>query len=142
MDDHQLDQRIRRITRAPFRSRFHLRGAELDYVLDRAPETVRAHAEDFIATRLAPAHPPKDGKQTPWKGHPVFLAQHATATCCRTCLQNSHGIAAGHALTEAEQADVVAVICRWIELEAAAAPPRRPSPQPEREMRLPQPTLF
>ncbi|MBU5900427.1 DUF4186 family protein, partial [Vibrio cholerae O1] len=73
------------------RSRFHLRGAELDYVLDRAPETVRAHAEDFIATRLAPAHPPKDGKQTPWKGHPVFLAQHATGTCCRTCLQNSHG---------------------------------------------------
>ena len=140
MDDQQLDQRIRRITRAPFRSRFHLRGAELDYVLERGMGTVRRHAEDFIASRLAPSNPPRDGRQTPWKGHPVFLAQHATATCCRTCLHNSHGIAAGRALSPDEQTDVVAVICRWIELEVVAAP-ARPS-IPRRERRTPQQTLF
>lgn len=142
MDDHQLDQRIRRITRAPFRSRFHLRRAELDYVADRGMDVIRGHAEDFIASRLAPQNPPRDGKQTPWKGHPVFLAQHATATCCRTCLQNSHGIPVGRELTAAEQADVVAVICRWIDVEAESAPPRRLSPPPARERRTLQLTLF
>ncbi len=29
------------------------------------------------------AEPRNDGKQTPFRGHPVFTAQHATATCCR-----------------------------------------------------------
>ncbi|MCP9485713.1 MAG: DUF4186 domain-containing protein [Gaiellaceae bacterium MAG52_C11] len=40
----------------------------------------------MIAQRVAPAAPRKDGKQTPYRGHPVFVAQHATATCCRTVL--------------------------------------------------------
>lgn len=129
-DNQQLDERIGRITRTPFRSRFHLRDSDVDYIAARDMDTMKRHAEDFIAARLAPRNPPRDGKQTPWKGHPVFLAQHATATCCRTCLQSSHGITAGHALTAAEQSEVVAVICRWIELELAAAPGRRTAPAP------------
>jgi hypothetical protein len=36
---------------------------------------------DFLSKRLAAASPPNDGKQTPFKGHPVFTVQHATATC-------------------------------------------------------------
>ena len=67
------------------------------------------------AERLAAAEPVNDGKQTPMRGHPVFIAQHATGTCCRSCLQKWHGIPAGHPLSEAEQEHVVAAIGRWLE---------------------------
>jgi len=41
-------------------------------------------------------------------------AQHATATCCRSCLQKWHGIAKGKELTE-EQIDYIAgVIRHWL----------------------------
>jgi uncharacterized protein DUF4186 len=81
------------------------------------PERTRRHARELIAKRLAPAFPRNDGKQTPYRGHPVFVAQHATATCCRSCLAKNHGIEQGCELTEAEQDYVVDVICRWIERE-------------------------
>lgn len=76
---------------------------------------MRAHARDLIEQRLAPASPRNDGKQTPYRGHPVFVAQHATATCCRTCLRKNHGIEPGAELTEDQRGYVVDVICRWIE---------------------------
>jgi hypothetical protein len=78
---------------------------------------VRKHAEELFAARVAPAAPSKDGRQTPYRGHPVFVAQHATATCCRTCLERWHQIPKGHALDADQQAYAVDVICRWIELE-------------------------
>jgi hypothetical protein len=73
------------------------------------------HATSFIETRLAPAHPKNDGRQTPMRGHPVFVAQHATATCCRSCLAKWHGIQSGRALSGDEQSYVLAVIERWLE---------------------------
>ena len=76
--------------------------------------TIRAHAADLIRKRLAPAEPLHDGKQTPMRGHPVFLAQHATATCCRNCLEKWHHIPKGRELTEEEQEYVVDVIMEWI----------------------------
>ena len=48
------------------------------------------------------------------KGHPVFIGQHATATCCRGCLSKWHGISAGRELTEDEQAYVVDILMEWI----------------------------
>src|SRR3954471_2986284 len=74
-------------------------------------ETIRKHAHDLIAKKLAPAEPHKDGKQTPYRGHPVFVAQHATGTCCRTCLQRNHEIPKGRPLTTEEREYVVDVIC-------------------------------
>ena len=100
-----------------FRRRFHLGQKERDYLGERGMPTVLSHAGDFIAKRLAPAAPPNDGRQTPWKGHPVFIAQHATATCCRFCLAKWHGIAAGRELSADEQEHVVAAIGRWLECE-------------------------
>ena len=75
---------------------------------------IRAHAAYLIRKRLAPAEPLHDGKQTPMRGHPVFLAQHATATCCRNCLEKWHHIPKGKELTEEEQEYVVDVIMEWI----------------------------
>jgi hypothetical protein len=118
--DH-LDATIDRIARHPFRAKFHLRARERAYVELRGMDTVRAHARDFVAQRLAPAQPRNDGKQTPWGGHPVFRAQHATATCCRSCLLKAHEIPRGRELSDGEQDYVVGVICRWVERESAAA---------------------
>jgi hypothetical protein len=78
------------------------------------------HARDFIAQRLAPEQPVNDGKQTPWKGHPVFVAQHATATCCRSCLAKWHRIGKGHPLTDEEQRHVLDALERWLREQAAA----------------------
>ena len=83
---------------------------------------VLAHAREFIARRLAPAHPVRDGKQTPLRGHPVFLAQHGTATCCRGCLEKWHGIPRGRALTPTEEAYVADVIARWLDRQDPSAP--------------------
>ncbi|HTJ07968.1 MAG TPA: DUF4186 domain-containing protein [Caldimonas sp.] len=98
-----------------FRRRFALGSKERDYLAKRGMATVLGHARDFIAQRLAPAAPPNDGRQTPFRGHPVFVAQHATATCCRSCLAKWHGIDAGRPLSTREQAHAVAAIERWLE---------------------------
>lgn len=81
------DRLFARLARSTFRSRFRLGGKERQYCLDKGPEIIDRHAADFIRQRLAPAAPINDGKQTPMRGHPVFIAQHATATCCRGCLE-------------------------------------------------------
>jgi hypothetical protein len=116
-----LDDRIEAIARHPFRAKFHLRGRDRATAILRGPSAIRAHAGDLIAKRLAPAEPHNDGKQTPYRGHPVFVAQHATATCCRTCLRKNHGIEPGVELTPEQQDYVVDVICRWIERELASS---------------------
>ncbi|MFF4486126.1 DUF4186 domain-containing protein [Streptomyces sp. NPDC001544] len=116
-----LDQRLDAISRQPFRAKFRLRGRELATAELKGPATMRWHAYDLIAKRVAPAEPVKDGKQTPYRGHPVFVAQHATATCCRSCLQRWHGIPKGRELSRAELVYVVDVICRWIERQVAGA---------------------
>lgn len=113
-----LDEIFSALSRSAFRRRFMLGPKERAYLLSRGREAVLEHAATFVAKRLAPARPVNDGKQTPFRGHPVFVAQHATATCCRGCLAKWHGIERGHMLTEAEQQHVVAAIARWLETRA------------------------
>jgi predicted Fe-S protein YdhL (DUF1289 family) len=105
-----------------FRRGFRLRGKELAYLRSKGLRTVLEHASDFIEKRLAPAEPANDGKQTPMRNHPAFVAQHATATCCRGCLQKWHGIPKGRALDAEEKRHVLSVLERWLaEQERAAA---------------------
>ena len=70
--------------------------------------------ETFIQTRLAPAEPKNDGQQTPMRGHPIFIAQHATATCCRGCLEKWHRIPRGREFTDEQIDYVLAVLSRWL----------------------------
>jgi uncharacterized protein DUF4186 len=100
-----------------FRRRFHLGVRERNYLNEKGLDVVLEHARDFIKRRLAASQPINDGKQTPWRGHPVFIAQHATATCCRGCLSKWHRIEKGRELTTEEQAYVVATIERWLNTE-------------------------
>lgn len=113
MDD--LTPLIARLGRSAFRSRFRLNAKEQAYLAERGLETILAHGQDFIAQRMAPALPLNDGKQTPMRGHLVFVAQHATATCCRTCLAKWHGIAAGQRLSSEDQGYILAVIKHWLD---------------------------
>ena len=105
----------RRISESRFLSRFKLRKKEFDYIDEKGMDVMRSHAADFVEKRLAPADVPNDGKQTPMRGHPVFIAQHATATCCRGCLEKWHGIPKGRELTEQQKTYVVNVLMHWIE---------------------------
>jgi hypothetical protein len=117
-----LDALFAQLSRSSFRSRFRLGPKESAYLDSRGRDAILAHAADFIALRLAPAEPANDGKQTPMRGHPVFIAQHATATCCRSCLAKWHNIPARRALGEREQSYVIAVIARWIDRSLIALP--------------------
>jgi hypothetical protein len=117
-----IDERLDVLAKQRFRSRFHLRGRERALVQLRGTRAIRGHGEDLIAKRLAPAQPVSDGRQTAYRGHPVFVAQHATATCCRACLERNHHITRGHELSAAERCYVLDVIMRWIEREHPGAP--------------------
>lgn len=98
-----------------FRRAFSLGAKEREYLRQRGITTVLDHARDFVGRRLAAAEPVNDGKQTPFRGHPVFVAQHATPTCCRSCLEKWHRIPAGRELDDAERAHVVSAVQHWLE---------------------------
>src|SRR5262245_20709198 len=116
-----FDQLFQALDRSSFRRQFRLEGKELDYLLSKGVETVLEHAADFIELRLAPADPPNDGRQTLKRNHPAFIAQHATATCCRGCLQKWHDIPIGRELREDEKRYVLGVIERWLSRQAQMA---------------------
>ena len=118
----ELSDLFASLARSRFRSRFRLAGEEREYLQKKGLATVVLHGADFIAQRLAPARPKNDGRQTPWRGHPVFVAQHATATCCRSCLAKWHGIAAGAELTADERQYVLAVIEAWLRRQMESKP--------------------
>jgi hypothetical protein len=128
-----LDAVFDALDQSAFRRRFALGVREGRYLRERGMQTVIAQARELIAKRLAPPLPPNDGKQTPMRGHPVFIAQHATATCCRACLAKWHGIDAGAALDDAQRRHVVAAIERWLRAQPVSAdvPEVVDSPQQE-----------
>jgi Domain of unknown function (DUF4186) len=103
------------LKQSKFRSKFKLTQKDRDYIATKGLETIKDHAFQFVNSRIAPDFPKNDGKQTPMRGHPVFIAQHATATCCRKCIQKWHGIGKGRALNEKEVQYIVALIIGWIE---------------------------
>ncbi len=110
-----LDELFAALAKSPFRSGFQLRTKDLAYLQQKGLFEVLDHAEDFIGKRLAPAIIANDGKQPPMRGHPVFVAQHATACCCRGCLLKWHQIPQGRELTLAEQAYIVVVLEKWLQ---------------------------
>ncbi len=112
-----LDDLFAALARSSFRRSFHLRGKDREYLHSKGWPVVLRHAEDFIAKRLAPADIPNDGKQTPFRGHPVFVAQHATACCCRGCLEKWHRIPPGREMTGEEKTYVLTVLERWLQQE-------------------------
>ena len=105
-EEEFINNQLQALSKSKFRSGFKLKEKGID--------TIERHAYDFITKRLAPKEIINDGKQTPMKGHPVFIAQHATATCCRGCLYKWHKIRKGKELTQREIKYVVDLIMEWI----------------------------
>ena len=110
-----IPRKLASLKKSKFRSRFKLTLKERDYIATKGLETIKDHAFQFIIDRVAPDFPKNDGKQTPMRGHPVFIAQHATATCCRKCIQKWHGFEKGRALSDDEVQFIVALIMGWVE---------------------------
>ena len=109
-----IDELFAVLGRSRFRSRFRLSGKEAEYLRDKGLVTVLQHARDFVTKRLADANPANDGRQTPMRNHPVFVAQHATGTCCRGCLAKWHRIPKGNPLTQEQIDYIVEVLRRWL----------------------------
>jgi hypothetical protein len=114
------------LARSPFRRRFRLGPKERAYLAEKTLPAILDHGRQFIGERLAVAEPKNDGRQTPMRGHPIFIAQHATATCCRGCLEKWHHIPRGRALTADEIDYIVAVLSRWLAKQSANLPPDPP----------------
>ena len=113
MDD--IDHKLDRLSQSKFRSSFRLRSKELEYLKQRGMDLIMDHASDFIENRIVPANPPNDGKQTPYRNHPVFVAQHATATCCRGCIEKWHGFKKGIELDFDQKENILKILKRWLE---------------------------
>jgi hypothetical protein len=111
----RINHTLNSLKKSKFRSKFKLSGKDRDYIAAKGLQTIKEHAHQFINNRVAPTFPKNDGKQTPMRGHPVFIAQHATATCCRECIYKWHGIEKGRALNDKEIDYIVALILRWID---------------------------
>lgn len=110
-----IDQALDKLKKSDFRARFHLSEKDKQYIESKGLDTVRKHAQDFVKNRLAPAQIPNDGKQTPMRGHPVFVAQHACACCCRGCLNKWYKVPKGIQLSEIQQEKIVNLLMAWIE---------------------------
>lgn len=110
-----MQEIFKKLAKSEFRSKFKLKDKDKTYIQKQGLDKIRSHAEDFILKRIAPANIQNDGKQTPMKNHPVFIAQHATATCCRKCIHKWHGFPINIELTKTQQEYIVDLIMSWIE---------------------------
>jgi len=107
-----------KLSKSKFRSSFHLNNKMKEYVYSKGIAKIESDAYDLIKKRVAPLNIPNDGKQTPMKQvHPVFIAEHATATCCRGCLYKWHHIPKNKELSKEEIDYIVSIIIKWIKNE-------------------------
>ena len=110
----KIDEVLNRLSKSKFRSSFKLKDKDIEYIKDKGMDKIEEHARDFVIKRLSASNILNDGKQTPTKGHPVFISQHATATCCRGCIEKWHKIPKGKELNKENIDYIVAVIMSWI----------------------------
>ena len=115
--NNRINTVLENLSKSTFRNKFHLKEKEINYIKEKGIDKIQEHTKDFINKRLAQAVIQNDGKQTPMRGHPVFIAQHATATCCRGCLYKWHRIEKGKELNKEEIEYIVNVIMEWIKRE-------------------------
>lgn len=109
-----INEALDKLQNSRFRASFHLKEKDKVYIREKGMDIIRHHAQDFVRQRLAPAVIPNDGKQTPMHGHPVFLAQHACACCCRGCLNKWYHVPKGIKLNERQQEQIVNLLMAWI----------------------------
>ena len=117
-----IEKTMERLSYSTFRSKFVLSDKDRAYARSKGKTTIDRHACELLRSRVGAANPVKDGRQTPWRGHPVFTAQHATATCCRGCIEKWHHIPRGRELTDEEIRRLADLIMAWIERDLIRHP--------------------
>jgi exodeoxyribonuclease V alpha subunit len=118
INDEYIKNKLYSLSKSKFRSSFHLNNKMKEYVNNKGLDKIRSDAYDFINKRIAPEIISNDGKQTPMRQvHPVFIAQHACACCCRGCLEKWYNIEKGRKLTQKEVDLIVNIIMEWIKLQ-------------------------
>lgn len=117
-----IEKTMERLSYSTFRSKFVLSDKDRAYARSKGKTTIDRHACELLRSRVGAANPVKDGRQTPWRGHPVFTAQHATATCCRGCIEKWHHIPRGRELTDEEIRRLADLIMAWIECDLIRHP--------------------
>ena len=75
-----------------------------DHALRKGRIALEAALAKRLASSVGPEMPYRDGAQTPMSGNIIYYAQHATASCCRTCIEYWHGIPKGRPLSQDELA--------------------------------------
>lgn len=115
--NNRINTVLENLSKSTFRNKFHLKEKEINYIKEKGIDKIQEHTKDFINKRLAQAVIQNDGKQTPMRGHPVFIAQHATGCCCRGCLYKWHKIPKGVKLSEEQKNYICEVIMTWIQRE-------------------------
>lgn len=118
MSDEYLKELFERLQNSYYRRGFHLKRKESEYLQKKGIARIREEAFEFLHQRIAPEYPKNDGRQTPMRNHPVFVAQHATATCCRRCIEKWHNIPRGTQMAKAEIEKLVDCIMHWIDRES------------------------
>ena len=112
-----IDNKLKELSKSKFRSSFHLNKKMIKYIDEKKMDTISKHMIDFINKKLGKYDIETDGKQTPMKNHPVFIAQHACACCCRSCLEKWHHIAKEKELTNNEKNYIYCLLMEWIKRE-------------------------
>ena len=112
-----INNKLNSLSKSKFRSSFHLRKYMIDYINEKGLDKIEEHTRDIIIKNISDEYPINDGKQTPMKGHPTFIAQHACACCCRGCLEKWHKILKGKKLEEREINYITALLMEWIKRE-------------------------
>ena len=101
---------------------------------------MREHAEKVIRRDVGAAQNFRDGSTTPWEGDDaVHYARHATAICCRKCIEYWHGIESGRDLTEGEIQYLTNLIMRFIETKISLTETKEFVPRRKRKGQALQP---
>ena len=120
-----IDEALNKLEHSKFRSSFHLTKKEREYLKEKGMDVMESHARDFVRTKLSAADPMNDGKQTPMKGHPVFKAMHATACCCRGCMNKWYKVPLHQELSEVQQEKIVHLLMAWIKRQEEKDKPQK-----------------
>lgn len=118
MRDKIVNDKLNSLSKSKFRSSFHLNKKMKEYVISKGIDKIQRDAYEIINIRLKPSFIKNDGKQTPMKQvHPIFIAQHACACCCRSCLEKWHHIEKDKELSNNEINYIVYLLITWIKKE-------------------------
>jgi hypothetical protein len=90
----------------------------INYALRKGSVALKDSIRSRLNSSVALAKPFHDGIQTPFESNnPIHYAQHATASCCRKCIEKWHGIERGKDLNEEEITYLTQLIMEYIKIK-------------------------